>query len=133
MKVSKSNKSKKNLSPYAIRILRKVQKSILKYPKLYDQLSQITECGAPMCIMGWADWHSKKRVDINNFKRFKCKIFRADSFASACAKLGISEECGLLLWDKYTWPQQYLFAYDKVPSKIACKRIDHFIETDGKA
>ncbi len=129
-----NNKKKKNLSPYAVRILRMVQKSILKYPKLYDQLSQITECGSPMCILGWADFHSKKKVNISNFRRFKCNIFRADSFASACAKLEISENCGLLLWDKYKWPRQFIFGDDfgEISAKTACARIDHFIETDGR-
>lgn len=120
-------KPKKNLSALTIRRLRKVAAAILKEPELYDQGEPFLPdptCGTQACIAGWAVHLFDKRFDRNG------------SLPDAAARaLQIDRsEVGKLYW-RSSWPEklcdQLTGGSALKKARVAARRIEHFIKTDG--
>lgn len=129
------------------KLLRRVERHILKEPKRYEQNAVIdvgtpnTEsefnrrypaCGTIACIGGWITVLTTKKPlkPGTHYLRFR-KMARL---------LRVTEEQVIRLCE-YTWgtgwPEQFLKAYKKAKTprqkaKVAVRRIEHFIATKGE-
>jgi hypothetical protein len=116
-----------------VKLLRRIQKRILKHPDSYDQNVMISrdECGTTACIAGWAVLLSP--LDPG---------FIGDYASKATLLLGLDDEQAIRLFDVIEdgyccgWPDKYVRAYlrAKTPrgrARAAMRRIDHFIKTKG--
>ena len=139
-----------------VKLLRKVEKRILAEPRRFDMMTfgdkldkeaiealgeEAPPCGTVACIAGHVDWMTHPRlfaasVAIDRFAR-------DDSIAERAAKeLGLGFElsqdtyAGRLFFDD-EWPKKFQAAFSKAKTplqraKVAVKRIEHFIKTNGK-
>lgn len=111
-----------------VKLLRKIQKAILAKPERYDQNETCfpnSSCGTKACIGGWvqhftksADWGTRLGLD-------EAQLWRLCSG---------TEPKGFVFGHK--WPLKFLDAYKnaKTPAgraRVAVRRIDHFIKTNG--
>lgn len=139
-----------------VKLLREVEKRILAEPRRFDMMTfgdkldkeaiealgeEAPPCGTVACIAGHVDWMTHPRlfaasVAIDRFAR-------DDSIAERAAKeLGLGFElsqdtyAGRLFFDD-EWPKKFQAAFSKAKTplqraKVAVKRIEHFIKTNGK-
>ena len=139
-----------------VKLLRKVEKRILAEPRRFDMMTfgtklnkrtikalgkQAPPCGTVACIAGHDDWMAHPRlfaasVAIDRFHR-------DDSIEKRAAKeLGLvfdpsqDTNAGRLFFDD-EWPKKFQAAFSKAKTplqraKVAVKRIEHFIKTNGK-
>lgn len=138
---SKQEVVKKNLSPLCISRLLTIRDVILKEPEAYDQQQgNVATCGTPACILGWAvtlfgDGNQKTVCE-------KTLLDNINYYRTATLKIGmelleLKTQMAKGLWYKEYWPYEFARAYYnndrniEERAKIAGKRIDHFIETDG--
>lgn len=128
----KKTVQKPELDPRAVRILKKVRKAILEEPEAYDQgdLGPMRNgvhptCGSPACIIGWAI-----------FFRFKEKENAPDGYPDD--QLYMTPQQVDRLFHKLDWPLKFREEFNAVrhdqvkEAKVAAKRIQHFIKTDGR-
>jgi hypothetical protein len=127
-----------------VKLLRKVKKHILEEPKrfimgdwvvrkeypdqqLFDDDGKprtFAKCGTAACIAGWTMLLSKVDPD------------KVDSYSGAASKLlGLKERFSPLFYTDQ-WPAKYEDAYvnAKTPAgraRVAARRIEHFIKTNG--
>jgi hypothetical protein len=129
-----------------VKLLRKVKKHILEEPKRFimgdwvvrkeapghqvcdddGNYRPFAKCGTAACIAGWTMLLSK--VDPST----------VDSYSAAASELlGIGNTFHNPLFYTDDWPLEYEAAYKnaKTPAgraRVAARRIEHFIKTDGK-
>ena len=139
-----------------VKLLREVEKRILAEPRRFDMMTfgdkldkeaiealgeEAPPCGTVACIAGHVDWMTHPRlfaasVAIDRFAR-------DDSIAKRAAiELGLGFDpsqdtnAGRLFFDD-EWPKKFQAAFSKAKTplqraKVAVKRIEHFIKTNGK-
>lgn len=107
----------KLLSLTAVRLLRKVQKEIKAHPSHYNQQNPIVHgCGSPACICGWMEFFSDKPNPS-----------REDT--------GLDREQYYRLFFASQWPVKFYKPYSgarNIKASAAIRRIEHFIQTDGR-
>jgi hypothetical protein len=109
-----------------VRLLRKIQKAIVKAPTKYDQDVTIS-CGTTHCIAGWA-----LVLDGQDPMKLGGRLSRAGE----ALELDCDERGRLFERPEYMWPEKYATAYRKAKTprgraRIAYNRISHFIKTKG--
>lgn len=127
-----------------VRLLRRVQKAILKHPDQFQMEHFYAEylddlfgcdvggCGTAACIAGWVQHLTfKKRTLVET-----CKM-RRSTWAVGQRELKLTNEQAVLLFLGSRWPEHFReqFSGETSPMKRACiaaKRIDHFVETKGE-
>jgi hypothetical protein len=139
-----------------VKLLRKVQRHILAVPERYDQDgiiefgdpgmtyrndSTFPECGTIACIGGWVEVLSAKRPRLLakrkswggqtflNYKKLG-HLLGVDQ-GSVSRLVAYSYDSG-----ENAWPAQFRRAYRKAKTqqgrtRVAARRIDHFIKTRG--
>lgn len=126
-----------------VKLLEKVKEAILAEPRqfvmgeyfvidegLFDLGREIPNCGTAACIAGWA---------VTLGRRFKnpARARRIPAVGEEAVKLlRLDEDGAFRLFLVGDWPWQYREAWSeaktaKARAKVAAKRIDHFIATDG--
>lgn len=119
-----------------IKLLRKVQKEILKEPRRFDMQSwfernSISPCGTTACIGGFAVALSNRWTRLKRGERLMNVEGRATIY------LDIEGFMGPRLFFISNWPERLKYAYLTAGSplkraKVAVKRIDLFIKSGGK-
>lgn len=137
-----------------VKLLRKVEKRILAEPRRFDMMTfgdkldkeaiealgeEAPPCGTVACIAGHVDWMTHPRL-------FAASVALGDyddSIVERAAKeLGLGFDpsqdtnAGRLFFDD-EWPKKFQAAFSKAKTplqraKVAVKRIEHFIKTNGK-
>lgn len=117
-------KTKPELDPRAVKLLRRVAKHIMAKPSRYDQGKPWSLCGSPVCICGWMGYFAG--YDPVTQKTTAPHLY---------VHLGIYQFYKLFSFSE--WP--YIFRYKFFKSKtkksrarVAASRIAHFIKTDGR-
>ena len=122
-----------------VRLLRRIQKQILKEPRQFQMaawfttlgVDDIPNCGTAACIGGWAmalkrNWNPKTADERT-----------VHEYSDAKKALGLDDIKGGRLFIFGEWPQQYQRvgkhkAGTKAFARQAVRRIDHFIKTRGR-
>lgn len=128
-----------------IKLLRRVQKRILKEPEHFDIYryfkqrfdNKFQTCKTTACIGGWAIALSKKKSIKTLFDKYRETSYPY-SIARELLKLNIVQADILFVLNH--WPESfntdYHLAYHakdwKLIAKITSDRIDHFIATEGR-
>lgn len=135
------------------RLLRRIQKHILKYPDAFvmeyfvenrDKETK-TPCGTAACIGGWACIMEQKKLSprlrqrlLNNISKpedyWIGKDYDFNYFYHARRFLGISERQAESLFELGGWPEKFNIRYygaktNKGLARVAVQRIEHFINT----
>lgn len=126
-----------------VRLLRRVQKAILKHPWQFEMswwfdntlhLSRSTlepkGCGTAACIAGWA-----VHLTSGNKKLSQTRTLHGDAY-DAEDLLGLSCDQSCSLFNTGGWPSYFATAYRQATNpetraKVAARRIEHFISTGG--
>lgn len=133
------------------KLLRKIQKQIIKYPKAFLMESFVEPmefdkdhpCGTAACIAGWACILEKDKLpqkqQFNLQNQISGKISEYDAGSFDFYRYGrefieISKDQADKLFDVTSWPEQFWEPYysgnsDAKNAKIAVERIEHFIKT----
>jgi hypothetical protein len=103
-------------------LLRRIQRQIDKSPErfLMGQRSSRVACGTAFCIGGWA--HALTETELN------------PGMYLAQEPLGLTDdEAYRLIW-MHQWPQQFRGPDDgsEEAAARAIRRIEHFIQTEGR-
>lgn len=132
-----------------VRLLRRVQKQILKEPRQFDMDDyfatkrtlgrNVPNCGTAACIAGWAialSHPTRKPRDVAS-----C-YYPAETAGKLLELPGCNDSyndhlCLNSLFLVDSWPLKFKESYNAAKTftakaKIAAKRIDHYIETKGK-
>jgi hypothetical protein len=134
-----------------VKLLRMVKKHILEEPRRFDMgtfgstfasrfhfksvtgeaLRNFPPCGTVACIAGWAIG-----VNASKPKSFFRKISYGQIAPLATAELELSIPEKDRLFYQENWPTRYYTAYAKAKSpadraRVAARRIEHFIKTNG--
>lgn len=119
-----------------VRLLRRIQKQILKEPRqfqMWDVFSDhaddfaIPNCGTAACIAGWAITITSK---TNPAKAANI----INSYRKAGTELGLEEWQADMLFNFGRWPAQFQKTSregTRAFARQAVRRIDHFIKTKG--
>lgn len=139
-----------------IRLLRSIQRAILKEPKQFqmdawfatqdtdpswydpDMPAKIPNCGTAACIGGWAIALTLKK----NPDKARSYTDRRTmgTFNRAQKVLGLEGNMASRLFIEDNWPDPYKKLYNRYTEKkqwkrraqVAVRRIDHFIKTKGE-
>lgn len=140
-----------------VRLLRRIQKQILKEPKQFEmhqwfvfQGVNVPNCGTTACIGGYAIALSTKQtpleaarhISTKQFGKTKCDLSdRSKQKVETTARnlLGLTEEQGDRLFLEPDWPYKYRYnsrgeaiVTPKAKARNAVRRIDLFISTNGE-
>ena len=129
-----------------VELLLKIKGQILKEPKQFqmgqwfaksldDKTNDIPNCGTAACIGGWA-----MTIDRGMNPKETDECFEVDFATKARNLLGLRYSQGLNLFILNNWPENFRNTYLEAvkasnlieAARIAAKRIDHFIDTNGK-
>ena len=140
-----------------VKLLREVEKRILAEPRRFDMMTfgdkldkeaiealgeEAPPCGTVACIAGHVDWMTHPRlfaasVAIDRFARDDSIVERAAK-ELGLNRFELSQDtyAGRLFFDD-EWPKKFQAAFSKAKTplqraKVAVKRIEHFIKTNGK-
>jgi hypothetical protein len=121
-----------------VELLRRIQTQIREHPETFRM--DDWNCGTAMCIAGHA-------VSLSGFKWAKSGkrlvpqegsvFWSAHGLGRKLLGLDDNDQAADRLFYTPNWPEQFFLAFcDSLSSypesaRIACERIDHFIETDG--
>ena len=139
-----------------VKLLRKVEKRILAEPRRFDMMTfgdkldkeaiealgeEAPPCGTVACIAGHVDWMTHPRlfaasVAIDRFARDDSIVERAAKELGLGFDPSQDTNAGRLFFDD-EWPKKFQAAFSKAKTplqraKVAVKRIEHFIKTNGK-
>lgn len=115
-----------------VKLLRKVKKHILEEPKRLMMGDWVTEtkkspCGTAACIGGWAVILSGK---------YRANMDAGDVQEEAKELLDVEGMESTRLFGPVWWPAKFRGGCaddgEEITAKIAAKRIDHFIKTEGR-
>jgi hypothetical protein len=126
----KTKKTKLN-----VRLLRRIQKQILKeprqfqMPRMFDYRPAIPNCGTAACIAGWAYTFSLKNATPERARQSAVRLVRTSALDIAQEKLGLDIYQAHRLFNYSQWP--FKFNLDSNNPKQAVARIEHFINTEG--
>lgn len=126
-----------------VRLLRRIQKQILKEPRQFemwgyfpltlDTTEKIPNCGTAACIAGWSICLTEKiNPAVARDKSNRWNVWRRAKKA-----LGIKEMQANSLFYDDNWPDNFKDGFKnsntaRKKARIAAKRIDHFISTNGE-
>lgn len=116
-------------------LLLKVKEQILQEPERFDMRNWVwgDGCNTTGCIAGWAVAIGEDRplsMDLQFVKGLGCVVDRAQRL------LDLSDPAKMRLFHSEAWPHHVAAAYNnadqRVRAKIAAKRIDLFIASNGE-
>lgn len=131
-----------------IKLLRKIQKAILKEPRQFDMdrwysfASSVPNCKTTACIAGWAIACDRKVKPLLAARTFDGEFgvnthsitYSGKPGDVAAQLLGIDLDQREKLFQVGNWPRKYYIAYQRADTykqraRIAFNRIGHFIKT----
>jgi hypothetical protein len=111
-------------------LFEKVKAKILAVPDQFDMgdWESAKDCGTTRCIAGWALYLSGNGYELHQENTYEIQM-------AAAKVLEINEEQAGALFFRMKWPKEFRDASVKTTSEkkgaeIACRRIDHFMETN---